>query len=157
LEIERKFVLESPPPRERLGEPHEIEQLYLLESDAELRIRRIGADTLMTVKSQGGLVRHEWETEIPRWVFDALAPAAIGRISKRRYRVADDAGTLEIDEYGNSLQGLWTVECEFASAEMARNFEAPAWLGATRDVTDDRAYKNRQLAVSGHPTRRREQ
>jgi CYTH domain-containing protein len=36
------------------------------------------------------------------------------------------------------------VEVEFARAEQARAFVAPAWFG--RDVSEDPAYKNRILA-----------
>jgi adenylate cyclase len=42
-----------------------------------------------------------------------------------------------------------TAEIEFDSSAAAAAFTPPAWLGP--EVTDDRGYKNKQLAIRGLP------
>jgi CYTH domain-containing protein len=146
LEIEKKFVLRGAPPAARLEKGTSIEQAYLGQGATELRIRRKGEQTFMTVKSKGGLVRSEWETSIPEWVFTALKADCTEVVTKTRFEVESADGVLEIDEYHGRLDGLWTLECEFADEASARAFEPPAWLGEAIDVTEDGRFKNRALA-----------
>ena len=51
--------------------------------------------------------------------------------------------------FQGELDGLVTGEVEFPDEETARAFEAPDWLG--REVTGDKRYANRVLAVDGAP------
>ena len=67
---------------------------------------------------------------------------------KTRYLVPLDGGlTAEVDDYEGALDGLLTAEVEFPDEAAAHAFDAPAWLG--EDVTGDKRYANRALAVDG--------
>ena len=146
MEIERKWVAEAVPAaaRERAGT--RIEQAYLTsERDGpEVRIRRRDGQCTLTVKSAGTLERTEVELAISSTDFDALWPLTDGRrLLKTRveFPLSRDL-VAEVDTFND--RALILVEVEFASGEQAREFVPPEWFG--RDVTDDPAYKNRNLA-----------
>jgi CYTH domain-containing protein len=145
-EIEKKYLLSGPLAPEHLGQGVSIVQAYLPAEACELRLRQKGERFLMTAKSKGGLVRQEWETEIPQWVYASLKPGAQGVVEKVRFHVPWQGYDLEIDEYGGHLRGLWTLECELESVEAAAGFAPPQWAGVLRDVTEDVRFKNRNLA-----------
>lgn len=152
MEIERKWVLDAAPSGHDQHPSQRFEQGYLAidPAGAEVRVRRKdGATSVMTVKTGIGLVRGEEEWEIAN--FDALWPLTAGRqVRKTRFFIPLDAFTVELDVYEGDLDGLVTAEVEFPDEASARAFVAPAWLG--RDVTDDKRYGNRVLAVDGIPT-----
>ena len=149
MEIERKFRLRRGPGRELLDAGVAIAQGYL---PAGLRIRRKGSAFFLTLKSEGDLVREEWEVPLPEWAFAQLWPETAGRrLEKYRYHVAHERWTLEVDEYAGPLVGLWTLECEFASVEEAERFTLPAWASDAEDVTRDERYRNAVLAERGLP------
>lgn len=152
-EIERKFRLYHVPSGIMLGTGAYVEQGYLLTENGELRVRRKDLQCFLTVKGDGDLTRDEWEQEIPLWVFDTLWPATEGkRIEKHRYTIySGDDYKLEIDEYDGALKELVTLECEFPSEEAAYAFYPPVWVGQAVDVTRDKRYKNKALAVNGLP------
>ena len=152
-EIERKFRLYRVPTGVMLGAGAYVEQGYLLTENGELRVRRKDLQCFITVKGEGTLSRDEWEQEIPLWVFDTLWSATEGRrIEKRRYTVySGEDYKLEIDEYDGALKGLVTLECEFPSEEAAHAFYPPVWVGTAVDVTANKAYKNKNMAVNGLP------
>ena len=148
FEIERKFLLSAAPPSSVLGEGQEIFQAYVAANGVELRVRRRADECTMTAKSGGDMVRREWETTIPLWVYDGLARNAVGVVRKVRYAVFLNGRTIEVDEYLDQLQGLWTAECEFSSEAEAAGFSPPPWMAKAVDVTGDSAYKNRALACN---------
>ncbi len=145
-EIERKFVLPGPP--EWLeGLPSEpIEQGYLAaDDDSEVRLRRIGGATRLTVKRGRGLSRKEREVDLAPEQFDALWPlTAERRVTKRRHRREIDEGTVEVDVYSGPHDGLVVAEIEFDSVSASERFRPPSWLGA--EVTGDDRWSNRALA-----------
>jgi adenylate cyclase len=153
VEIERKFLVEHLPDDLDAHPSREIDQGYLaITDDVEVRLRRYGEQTLLTVKSSGTESRVEEEIEIERRRFDALWPLTEDRrVQKRRYAVPiGDGLTLELDVYHGRLSGLVTAEVEFASLADATAFVPPRWIG--REVTDDSRYKNKRLATSGMPS-----
>jgi adenylate cyclase len=108
---------------------------------------------VLTVKAGRGLSRTEVEVPISAEQAEALWPHTAGRrIDKIRHRVALGASTdlvAEVDLYAGELDGLCTVEVEFASAADAGAFVAPDWFG--RDVTDEPGWTNAALARHGRP------
>jgi adenylate cyclase len=155
VEIERKFVL-SEAPAEAAGAPSDrIEQGYLAISDdgVEVRVRRIGVRTVLTVKKGSGLRRLEEELDIPAATFEALWPLTEDRrVEKERFRLGGHGRGIELDVYDGALDGLVVAEIEFESEEASEEFDPPAWLG--REVTGDERYANRRLAVHGMPAPR---
>lgn len=153
-EIERKFLLVAIPPREILGEGVFVSQGYLFADAGELRARRKGNQCFLTVKGGGSIARDEWEAEIPEWVFKTLWPKTKGRrVEKTRYSVAFGGLILEVDQYRGALAGLVILECEFPSEMAAREFVLPRWAESAVEVTNDSAYKNKNMAVFGLPQR----
>jgi len=154
MEIERKFLIPTPPPHLDHFPCSRIEQAYVAIDPAgsEVRIRRRAGETSLTVKGGRGRSRAEEELEIDARRFAALWELAGGRcLEKLRYELPMAKGglTIELDVYAGRLEGLVTAEVEFASAQDAERFVPPPWFG--REVTDDDAYKNGRLAVDGRP------
>ena len=156
MEIERKFLLQSVPQAHRgviLREGVSIEQGYFVTQEGELRLRHKGSRFFLTIKSEGGLVREEWEQEIPQWAFEMLWPNTEGRrIQKNRYTVPYGAYNLEIDEFSGVLQGLVILECEFPRELLAASLNLPVWVQGAVEVTGNPVYSNRNLALQGLPS-----
>jgi adenylate cyclase len=155
-EIERKFLVTEPP-----GDLHEypseqITQGYLsLDPEgAEVRLRRRGYHTLLTIKQGLGLARAEEEFLIDGPRFERLWAGTSGRrVEKTRYRVpADGDRTIEVDVYDGALSGLIVAEVEFDAEDAASAFVPPTWLRL--EVTDDPRYGNARLALDGVPDRK---
>ena len=160
-EIERKFLLTKVPLKTD-GPGDLIAQGYLSVENEEIRIRSKivcpkekddkSSKFFLTCKGSGDLSREEWETEIPKWVFDALWKKTEGRvISKIRCTMTLPGGLkAEIDDYFQKLNGLVTLEVEFPDEETANKFTLPEEIEG-RDVTFDKRYKNKNLALNGLP------
>ena len=152
LEIERKFLVETLPSLDDLVST-EVRQGYLTNAadSIEMRLRQKGSKHFMTLKSDGDLARTEYEIAINEEQFDTLWPATEGRrVEKVRHvGTLDDGLTFELDVFSGDLAGLKLVEVEFSSLEAANSFVAPDWFGA--DVTANKGYKNKALAVHGRP------
>nr|WP_319388107.1 CYTH domain-containing protein [uncultured Cohaesibacter sp.] len=156
VEIERKFLLQSLPDLSSL-KAGDVAQGYLTSAtdSIEMRVRRkgCGADAahFMTLKSDGTLSRKEIEVPISAAQFESFWPATRGRrVEKTRYVGAlADGLRFELDIFHGGLDGLKLVEVEFTSVEAASRFVAPDWFG--EDVTSNKGYKNKSLAVNGLP------
>jgi CYTH domain-containing protein/CHAD domain-containing protein len=149
-EIERKFLVEEMPRAESAKAT--IEQGYLaLDEAAEVRLRRIDGELLLTAKVGHGEVREEVEVSIHPKAFEELWPLTAGRrVRKVRHYVPLGEGLRgELDVYAEDLDGLRTVEVEFDSAEASADFRPPPWFGA--ELTGDRRYANQALATEGLP------
>lgn len=149
-EIERKFLVAQVP---KLGQARKsvVRQGYLTrpEDSAEIRLRQIDTRFFLTLKTGEGKVRVERETEITSAQFDVLWPGTAGRrIEKERWTGPLGNGlSFEYDRFTGDLAPLQLVEVEFGSVAEAQAFEPPPWFGA--EVTDDKSYKNKALAVFG--------
>jgi len=143
-EIERKFLLEKMPDLSAY-EQEDIIQGYL-SYEPEIRIRKKGVKYFLTEKGEGDIERTEKETQIDKVSFMILLNLVKGNIiEKTRYQIPlDNNLTAEFDIYHDALEGLFTIEVEFESKEIAEAFKLPIWFG--EDVTSDKRYKNKNLA-----------
>jgi len=148
-EIERKFLLDGPPPIIDGRAPTRIVQAYLaITADTEVRIRARAGDRVLTVKGGRGLSRREVSIPLTGEQFDELWELTDGRhLTKRRWVIAERDVELEIDVFEGDLDGLVIAEVEFPSEEASAAFVPPPWFG--REVTDDGAYRNAALATEG--------
>ena len=138
--------------------------------DGELRVvEKDGMpkpDYFITVKSAGNAERNEFERLMPGWVFDVLWPQTEGkRVYKRRFYIAsgifdehDDLikdVMLELDEYTDEdgfNPWLYRLECEFDSVEEASQFKLGIpFEDCAFEVTNDKRFKNRNIALHGLP------
>jgi adenylate cyclase len=150
-EIERKWLVDALPEGFDSRRGASIRQGYVaLTDDVEVRTREIDDRHVLTIKSTGELTREEVELPLSEADFERLWPLTAGRrIEKTRTVVELDGRSAEVDVYAGSLAPLRVVEVEFPSERDADAFVAPAWFG--REVTRDAGYKNRSLALAGHP------
>lgn len=150
MEIERRFKLHSPVSPSVLegAKIFHIAQGY----GKKIRVRKRNDEYFMTIKEGSGLVRKEWEVEIPKWVFDKVW-SGVGEkyIEKDRYVIPYGAFTLELDVYKGRHTPLIILECEFKNTDDARAFSLPEWASGAIEVTEDERYANRTLATRGLP------
>ena len=107
---------------------------------SEIRLRSISEKFYLTVKSDGALSREELETELKKVEFDKYWPETKGRrVEKIRSKKHFNELCLEFDVYID--RDLIICEAEFASEKLAKAFES---LGL--DVTENKKYKNKNLA-----------
>jgi len=153
LEIEKKYIIINKPKILNFNKITHIKQGYLKITKPEIRVRKKNTKYYITIKGEEKLIRNEWETEIPKWVFYELWKNTKNmRIEKIRYAINDnDNNNLEIDFFKNNLEGLYILECEFKNENDAMNFNPPKWLGTINDVTNDKRYYNKNLAQHGIP------
>jgi CYTH domain-containing protein len=149
LEIERKFLVAGDGWR-GLGTVVPIRQGYLASSEGlSVRVRQAGPRGFLTVKGGKGIVRAEYEYEIPldeaTEMLDRLCRPPL--IEKQRHVLDLDGIEWVVDEFEGALAGLILAEIELESAE--QQVALPDWLG--REVTDDPRYLNASLAKDGLP------
>jgi adenylate cyclase len=151
IEIERKFLLVELPSALAFARRRAILQGYLaIDGDTEVRIRRTPDGATLTIKHGGGEVRVEEELELGARQADALWELTEGRrLQKVRREMRVDGVDVEVDVYSGALDGLVVAEVEFIDEASSRAFDPPPWFG--REVTDDPAYKNRNLSMFGLP------
>ncbi|WP_170412505.1 CYTH domain-containing protein [Ruegeria atlantica] len=151
-EIERKFLVESLPD---LCGTHKavVRQGYLTAPDdsTELRLRQKNDKYFLTLKGAGSLVRVEREAEITAEQFETFWPETERRrVEKERYTgKLPDGRVFELDIFLGNLAPLRLVEVEFNSEAEARSYTPPSWFGT--DVTADKRYKNKMMAINGLP------
>ncbi len=154
-EIERKYLVKALPDNLEQYPHKDIVQGYLAitEDGTEVRLRQKGKKYFQTVKSGAGKTRFESEIEITKDQFESLWVATNGkRVEKTRYEIPHEGGNIELDVYHGDLDGLLSAEIEFSSEEDSNKFIAPEWL--SEEVTEDKRYKNQNLALHGMPKRK---
>ncbi len=145
-EIERKFIIEKLPSELQVIKPKPLEQGYIaLEIQGqEVRLRKSKGQYWLTVKTNGDMIRKEYEVELSKNQFSVLWPSTLGRrIIKDRYLLPRQDYNIEVDVYLQPLQGLILAEVEFSSIHQANLYEKEAWMG--KEVTRLNFLKNRNL------------
>ena len=146
MEIERKYLISTPPEDYRSYPYRWIEQAYLC-TDPVVRIRRDDGRYYLTYKSKGLLVREEYNLPLTEDAYFHLLQKADGIVlQKRRYLIPIDGTglTIELDIFEGQYEGLMLAEVAFPSEEEANAFTPPAWFG--EDVTDSGLYQNSRLS-----------
>jgi len=106
----------------------------------EARLRRKAGKYTFTLKGDGSLERDEFEAEIPISMFEKYWELTKRkRVEKARLKEEYDGNTAEIDVYTD--RDLIIAEIEVDSIEKANALKP---LG--KDVTEDKKYKNKNLA-----------
>jgi adenylate cyclase len=153
VEIERRFLVDEPPPDLPPGTA--VRQGYLaIDGGTSVRVREAGNARTITIKGGTGRERVEVEREIGLDQFAALWPLTEGRrVEKTRAVLPSGDLRIELDRFDRALAGLVIAEVEFASPEAADAFAPPAWFG--EEVTGRAESGNPSLAVRGRPDRAR--
>lgn len=149
-EIERKYLLTDLP--RGIADGVKISQGYLSVGDPEIRIRRKGGEFFLTRKGGAGFVRDEEEHPISEAAFEILWSLTDGaRIEKTRYEIIGDDGlTWEIDEFQSTSRAkLFLAEVELPDEATFPAIPPAVAEVIVRDVTDEAAYKNKNLATNG--------
>ena len=155
VEIERKFLIQSVPQDVVSFSEKRIVQGYITgrQDKTEVRLRKKGDESFLTVKSGQGLAREETEVELSKKQFNTLWPLTKDRrIEKIRYEIRIKGAVVELDIYQGPLEGLKIAEIEFPSVKESESFEPPDWFSS--EVTEDESYKNKNLAGFGLPEKR---
>lgn len=149
LEIERKFLLKSTDWLSKLAGVT-YRQGYLLNSEATtVRVRIAGKQGFLTIKAKAtGLVRPEYEYEIPLQDAEELLLLCPAYIAKTRYNVKVGQHIWDIDVFHDDNEGLCLAELELSQADEA--FEKPDWLA--QEVTNDERYFNSYLVKQPYTT-----
>ncbi len=149
MEYERKWLLSGLPERLADFNPVMLVQGYLPGTTLVERIRCTTVDGVVrwvrTIKLGRGAARIEVEEDAPAYLGEALFALTAGkRVSKQRYSVPDGGRTWEIDVFTD--RALVLAEMEFPDADVSVTL--PSWLAqlVVREVTDDAAFTNWQLA-----------
>lgn len=149
MEIERKYLVNEIPNLKKYPSK-KITQGYI-STDPVIRIRQMGDQYCLCMKSQGHMIREEFELNLTKEQYEGLwGKVEFSPIEKTRYFIPIERGlTAELDIYDAHLDGLVTVEVEFDSSLEAGHFTPPSWFGT--DITHDNRFKNNHLSMYGIP------
>lgn len=147
MEIEREFLVMTPPENYESFPCHEIEQAYLC-TEPVVRVRKEDDTCYLTYKSKGLLAREEYNLPLTKEAYTHLLTKADGNIlTKKRYLIpvpGREDLTVEFDVFEGKFAGLMLAEIEFTSEEDAREFPPLSWFD--RDVTWSGEYQNSRLS-----------
>ncbi|MBU8545199.1 MULTISPECIES: CYTH domain-containing protein [Roseomonadaceae] len=152
IEIERKFLVTGQGWRAAVAGPGvPMRQGYLSapgKGAPVVRVRIAGPRGFLTIKGPGGLVRAEFEYEVPVAEAESmLALCLTPPLAKTRHEVphAGHLWTVDVFEAPARLAGLVLAEVELP--DETTEPPLPDWLGA--EVTEDPRYANAALAIAG--------
>lgn len=145
MEIERKFLIRRLP--EPLNEypSYKIEQGYLC-TNPVVRIRRQDEEYTLTYKSDGLMVREEYNLPLTKKSYEHLKEKIDGiLIKKTRYNIPYKNNLIiELDIFSGHYESLILAEIEFQTEEEAKSFIPPDWFG--KDVTFSGKYHNSKMS-----------
>lgn len=153
LEIERKYLVREVGafPAHVHAVDVEIEQRYLRGS-ARVRRRGVGPDAVYThtIKQSTGIAgkRIEIERKIGFREYSSLladSDPLCGPITKTRKCFLWEGRYFELDTFQSPRPGLQLLEVELNSLD--EKVDLPPWIAIDRDVTEEPAFANRELAL----------
>ena len=137
MEIERKFLVMTPPENYESFPCHEIEQAYLC-TEPVIRVRKEDDTCYLTYKSKGLLAREEYNLPLTKEAYTHLLTKADGNIlTKKRYLIP-------VPGREEKFAGLMLGEIDFPGGEDARESPPLSWFD--RDVTWSGEYQNSRLS-----------
>ena len=152
LEIERKFLIRMPDRAllDKLCQSRwQITQFYAQGGARGRRIDDGAAVTYVETKKEyvSDLVRVEAEREITKEEYEALLALREPRrrvLEKTRWRIPFEGQLLEVDVFP-----FWDDRafCEVELESEDQEVNLPPWLTVIREVTGERRYNNRSLAL----------
>jgi adenylate cyclase len=146
LEIERKFLVTGDFRNEVSDSVHIVQGYISSRPDHTVRIRIKGDMGYITIKGRtdsSGLVRYEWEKEIPlSEARELLLLCEPGVIDKTRHLIKAGKHLFEVDEFHGDNEGLIVAEIELSTED--EPFIKPSWLG--KEVTSESKYYNSSLS-----------
>jgi len=149
LEIEKKFLVKGDFRNEVTEAVHIVQGYISTLPDRTVRIRIRGDRGFITIKGMAdssGIVRYEWEKEIPlSEAKELLLLCEPVVIEKTRHIIKAGKHVFEVDEFHGENAGLIIAEIELSSPD--EQFRKPSWLD--KEVTGDPRYYN--SALSGNP------
>lgn len=145
MEIERKYLISSPPMELENYEFHKIEQAYLC-THPVVRVRKQDDSFYLTYKGSGMMVREEYNLPLTEEAYQHLLPKADGNIiTKTRYLIPlNDDLTCELDVFEGRFAGLIMAEVEFPDEQTATAFNPPDWF--IQEVTTDPRFHNSYMS-----------
>ncbi|MBO3115349.1 CYTH domain-containing protein [Winogradskyella sp. DF17] len=148
IEIERKFLVLNTSFKYEVSHQYRIVQGFLnSHKERTVRVRILEKKGVLTIKGKSfkdGLVRFEWEKEIPLLEAESLLELCEpGIVEKIRYQITLGEYIFEVDEFLGENEGLIIAEIELNTENDI--FEKPSWLG--KEVTGNVKYYNSQLAT----------
>mgnify|MGYP000393855471 CR=1 FL=1 len=145
VEIERKFLVLDDSFKELSYSTTYITQGYIFSSQNKiLRVRTTTSKkSKISIKSSSGIIRKEYEYEIPDKDAQNLLSLSDGYIiDKKRYFVKFKNFIWEVDFFLKENKGLIVAEVELEHEN--QEFAKPSWLG--EEVSFDEKYYNCNLA-----------
>jgi CYTH domain-containing protein len=144
IEIEKKYIIPNIPFNINNYKYERILQGYI-STNPVIRIRQMGSKYYVTCKSQGLMIRNEFEISITKDQFKNLEKKVdYNIISKNRYYIPLEENLLcELDIFNDNLNGLIIAEVEFDSPSSANSFIPPKWFGD--EITENPKYQNSYL------------
>jgi len=144
-EIERKFLVVSDDWRDCIAGSVEIRDgLVAVQDGRKIRIRMSDDKATLSIKGpKVGLVRDEFEFEIPESEGAALLSDHCGGVSLRKTRhfVSHRGEEWVVDEFHGVYDGILLAEIELDHE--GAEFPRPSWLG--REVTGEEEYRQSVL------------
>lgn len=141
-EIERRWIVNVPPPKIVAIPAYNIVQNYL---PSGLRTRATSCDAaidrtvtvyhLTVKKSISGMTNHEVEVAVPAEIYEAILPYRNRVMMKTRRIIPFDDLTIELDHFED---GSWIAEIELPSEDYP--VAVPDWFG--EEITGDREFTN---------------
>lgn len=143
LEIERKFLVDAKKiAKLNLRDGEKICQGYLSTSPT-VRVRIRNNRGYLTVKSATqGIVRNEFEYEIPLRDAEEILKLCEHSLEKTRYKIKFAGHIFELDIFEGRHAGLILAEVEMKSPDEV--VRLPHWIG--KEVSNDPRYYNSNLA-----------
>ena len=144
IEIERKFLVMNDAWTTASGAGVSCRQGYLTyDPEKTVRVRIMGGKAFLTIKgASNGIVRAEFEYEIPVPDAEVLLTHCDNLVEKTRYFITHSGMRWELDVFEGANEGLILAELELESEQQP--FDLPPWAG--QEVSGDARYYNACLA-----------